>query len=39
MDNDWVLIAIIFIILIAIALLTMNLDVIFPTPTIQQALP
>lgn len=39
MKNDWALIIIIFVILAAIALLTMNLDVIFPTPTVQQALP
>jgi len=35
--GDWKLILIIVIILVVIALLTANMDKLFPTPTVQQA--
>ncbi|MBI4146245.1 hypothetical protein HY489_02810 [Candidatus Woesearchaeota archaeon] len=35
--DDWVLVVIILILLVVIALITMNLDTFFPTPTAQQA--
>jgi alpha-N-acetylglucosamine transferase len=36
--GDWVLILIIIIILLAVALLISNMDKLFPTPTVQQAI-
>ena len=36
--GDWLLIIIIVIILVIIALLTANMDKLFPTPTIKQAI-
>jgi len=36
--GDWVLIIIIIIILLAVALLISNMDKLFPTPTVQEAI-
>jgi len=36
--GDWLLIVIILVVLVIIALLTTNIDKLFPTPTVQQAI-
>ena len=36
--GDWVLIIIIIVILVAVALLISNMDKLFPTPTVQEAI-
>ncbi len=36
--GDWVLVIIILVILFVVALLISNMDKIFPTPTVQQAI-